>query len=543
MHTLFIWTFLSFLACSGKDDTDETDPGDTDETDDTDVLPEISDEAKAEIEDAATVDLRNSNATGAQIAVWRDGSLLYTVQYGTVHPDEGGEIGVDTLFQIGSDTKKLTAIGLLQQEAAGNLALTDTVADAIPGFSLERNPEWASQATLHDLISHQGGLYDYTPWTDAPADSDLHDRAFGVFAENEPAFAPGGSFWNYSNPNFAMAGLALETAAGRPYADILEDDIFAPLGLTHTFARKSEAVEYGDYATGAGIVGEASDPFNVWGPNTFEFGTLEMEDVTDNGFIRPAGLVWSTASDTARFGGFLIDGNEAVLPAAQLAKLTEPHVRLYPSYADQSYGYGLFVVRGIGLMDGYHDVPVWIHGGNTYSFTSTFYVLPEQHIAVSILSNGYGDDFSGTVATLLAELGDLPPVTEQPPISMVETDHSELVGNYTDPQLGDVTITDEDGVLKIAIPGLEAMDYTVGSKLTFIFTDVYTFKIDGSAYDLTFIKDDSGNYQWAVNRAIVGTRANSLGGPTHATRARRDVDLALVEMRRMNALNPLFHQP
>ena len=80
-------------------------------------------------------------------------------------------------------------------------------------------------------------------------------------------------------------------------------------------------------------------------------------------------------------------------------QITTPQAPFYPDIPGASYAYGLMITQGITLADGYHDVTVWQHGGNTFTHTSTFTILPEQRFAISILSNGYGDDFSKTDIT------------------------------------------------------------------------------------------------------------------------------------------------
>lgn len=517
--------FLLALACKHPADDVETDPIDTADTE-----PVLSDEALAAIAERANDDLLASLATGCQIAVWKDGAVVYTVEFGSADPDHADvAVTSDMLFQIGSDTKKLTALALLQQEAGGALARTDTVAQAIPGLSLAASPDWAGAATLHDLISHQGGLYDDTPWDHNPDDSYLHDRAFGTFAANEWEMAPPGAMWNYSNANFSVAGLAVQTAAERPYADVLEQDIFAPLGMTRTFARKSEVVADGNFAIGSGYTGSSEDPYDpFFGTSDYVEGTAAMDDVADNAFTRPAGLVWSTASDMASYGGFLIEGDADVIDAEGLSALSTPQVRLYPAYAGQQYGYGLMIYDGVTLFDGYHDLRVWSHGGNTLSFTSTTWILPDQRVSISILSNGYGDDFTNTAVELMTQLGDLPPVTDAPPVPTAETDHAALVGTYVDPYIGDMTITDTDGELRIFIPGLvDAGMAAAGSKLTLALTDVYTFRIGRATYDVTFVADDTGTYRWLRNRLVVGTRQQALTAHPSPTRPRDPAALAI----------------
>jgi len=209
------------LACSDKgddstaaeSDADTDADSDTDTDTDTDADPITKDDAEA-IVDRATLDISAGYASGAQIAVWYDGHVAYHWEVGT-NPASGDPITDDMLFQIGSDTKKLTAMTVLQQEAAGTLSRNDTLASVIGDYEVAQDPDWSAAVTLHDLISHQGETFDYTPWDSAPDDSDLAVRA-DVFAKRGWIHAPPGTYWNYSNTNFSLAGLAVEVASGRP---------------------------------------------------------------------------------------------------------------------------------------------------------------------------------------------------------------------------------------------------------------------------------------------------------------------------------------
>lgn len=510
---------LLLLACRAPTDTSGAFDTSGDTSADSQDTGLTGEEAVFEaIRKAANKDIRNSNATGASIAVWRDGAIVFAEGVGTRDPDTEDPVLTTTLFQIGSDTKKLAAIAALQQVEAGSLSLDSTVADVVPALSFALDPDLAGSLTLHELMSHQSGLFDYTPWVDNPDDADLYDRAIGRFAENEYAIGPSGLYWNYANPNFSLAGLMTQQVDGRMWPDIVEQDIFAPLGLTRTFARKSEVASDGDYAIGYGYYFpdgyDTFDPFA--GTPTFEYGTVSFEHTPDAGFVRPAGLVWSTASDMAMLEGFLIDGDPTVLSDDLRSALTTPHVALYPgtdvSFA--GYGYGLMInSAGWSGLDGYHDgVVLWAHGGNTMTMTSTTFLLPDQRIAVTVLSNGYGDDFSTTAVTALEGLVDLPEVTTTPDPFDPAENVEDLVGDWSGPVVGTVTIGWDGTVLSVDAPDLVAAGHDVGATLDPYAKDIYMLSIDGYSYDLAFYTGEDGT-SWLSNRQFAWSRGTALAGP------------------------------
>ncbi len=507
------------LACADPnskptDDTDHPAPdtADTDTGDTADTAESPYQEAFQAIRQAARLGLRSNNASGVSVAVWKDGEVIFAEGFGTKNPDTEDPVLPTTLFQIGSDTKKMTAIAALQQVEAGTLALDDTLADAVPDLVFAGDATLAGEITLHELLSHQTGLFDYTPWVEAPDDADLSDRATGRFADHEYAMGPSGLYWNYSNPGFSVAGLVTERAAGRSWPDLLEDDLFAPLGLERTFARRSSVEADGDYAIGYGIrLPSGYDTFDALAELDYEVGTVAIDETFDCGFTRPAGLVWSTASDMARFAGFLVDGDPDVVSDALLDEVRTPHVAMYPGTdaGDFGYGYGLMINTSgwNGIGGWYDDVPLWAHGGNTMSMTSAFFVLPQQRVAVAILSNGYGDDFTTLAVTALEGIADLPTPGEAESILGPPEDVEALAGTYFDAHaLGALTLTWDGTDLLVDAPDLEAAGFRVGDTLEPYAKDIYFLSVDGADYDLNVYRGEDGA-TYLVNRGFTWARA------------------------------------
>jgi CubicO group peptidase (beta-lactamase class C family) len=508
---------------NGEGDADTDSDSDTDT--DTDADPITAEDLEA-IEAEADADMGAGNATGCQIAVWFDGRVAYHWELGTVG-DSGESVTEDMLFEIGSDTKKLTAMALLQQEAAGTLARTDTLASVLEGYAVAQDPSWSESVTLEQLVSHQGATYDYTPFDPAPDDAALHDRAYGEFAERGWVHAPGGSYYNYSNTNFSLAGLAIETAAGRPFADVLQEDVIDRLGLEHTFVRYADVEAHGNLATGHGWAGWVDDPLDPFASgHNYVWGEVTFDEIAENAYTRPAGYVWSTASDMAALGGFFLEGDPAILSDEDRVAMMTPVVRKYPAVSWINYGYGTSIQQGLHLADGFRDEPLVYHGGNTGAMTSLWMVWPVHGVAISILSNGYADSFTATAIEILERLDVLGPPVEKPAgldLPTKETDHALLTGTFVDPYAGRIEVWDDEGALKIAMPDLEKRGVGVDEDLEPGFTDTYYTTVGGSPSDFTFIADDSGTYRWIRNRLFVGARVESAAPPRRTVRDRAPV--------------------
>lgn len=501
---------LAACAHDPAPDAPGTTGGDSDPV--TTTPPALDPDALDELRARVDRDFRNLLASGASVALWQHGDIVFAEGFGSADPDVEVPVTPDTLFQVGSDTKKMTAIAVLQQVEAGTLDLDDPLEQVLPDVELAANPEWNNTATLHQLLSQQGGLVDYTPWEDDPGDEVLAGRAAGVFSEEGWAMAPAGAFWNYANPNFSLAGLAAERAAGMPYADLLVERVIGPLGMDHTYARETDiapdeavAVGYGYWYTGE------RDWFDPFDDATYDAGRADRDRVIDNGFVRPAGMVWSTAPDMCRLAGFLMEGDPAVLGDTSRAAITTPYVNLVPSDPHDGYGYGVFVSDTYPDVHGnLHDAPFWFHGGNTLAYTSTFYMVPEQDFAVCILSNGYGDDFSRSAHTAIDLFAGVPSDTltrDDPPYTVDPATHA---GHYVDRAVGGIDITWHEDHLEIAMPDFEARGFHVDPVLTQTVNEVYSFTVEGGgAFEISFIDGQDGTpSRYLRHRYFVGVRTD-----------------------------------
>ena len=446
---------------------------------------------------AAAAELTASDAGGLSIAIWEDGEVVFAAGVGTTRPGGGAPITPSTRLQLGSTTKMYTAARLLQLVDAGHAELDQPLAAVFPDLDMASDPGSFDVITLRHALAHQGAFIDEVDWTHDP-----DDAALAAWAEDYASrgwlMAEPGRFWNYSNPGYSFAGLAIERLdpAGRPFAEQLTDEVFAPLGMTRTTFDRDAVAADGDYAVGtgytAGRFGELS------------YGEVTIDDLGVNASARPAGgMTWATPTDQLAMAGLLIDGAPGVLSGASAAALRTPQAAMDPTAA---YGLGVMLYDGFALADGYHTSPLWEHGGNTLAHTSAFYVLPEQRFAVSILSSGYGQSFIETAVAALS-LADLGPAGEAPALTVDPDRFDAHVGTYVDRQLGALTITRDGDALRVEWPDLAGYGYGVEPELTPLASDWFLLFVDGQPLDVRFIEGDTpGQSAWIVNRSFVGSR-------------------------------------
>jgi CubicO group peptidase (beta-lactamase class C family) len=502
---------LLLLALACKPDSDIRDTDTTPPTDDTGETGDTSDPDDGRVTEgcdesheafilALEADLAANDAPGVTAAVMEGGALTCRVALGSKSAEAEDPVGLDTLFQIGSTTKMFTAVALLQKVQDGTLGLKDTLAEAYPDSEFALDERWNDLIELEHLLTHQGGFYDYVDASASSDDGDLaawHAITFfpNLWLMNEP-----GQFWNYANPNYSIAGLVAEHHDERSYPDIMLDDVFAPLGMDRTMQRKSEVQADGDFAEGTGY---------YLAGGSHGYGPVPIEDVPDPASGRPAGVsTWTTPAQMMEMARFLIDGDPAILEDSLRQEMTEDQVPLGYGYGD-AYGYGVMTADGFQATETeYYELPLWNHGGNTSSYSSAFYIVPEQSFAVSILSSGYATDFSRSVVAAMTSLLELPDPVDPPELEFDPARLDLHVGSYSDDyNVGEIIITRQDDDLFIEMPLLDRYGYSVEPELYTVSSDVFYVGIDGAWYDLTFIggEGDSSS-QWVRNRAFVGTR-------------------------------------
>lgn len=463
--------------------------------------------------EALLEDLEESGAYGVSVAIMEGGEVTFAHAFGSKDAAGTEPLLPTTLMQIGSTTKQMTSVGLLQKVEAGDVALDDTLEEALPMLELTR-PEWTSGIQLHHLLSHQSGLLDLTQWYGAPEDDRLATFSYGGFATQVYQMNPAGAFWNYSNPNFVLAGLITEENDTRAYPDILGEDVFLPLGMDRTFLRKSEVEADGDFASSYGI--KVTSPTASSDPEE-----IDLEEISDFGWLRPAGLAWTTPTQMMAWADFIMRGNQDVLSDELRAEVTTRHVSTLYSEGTQGYGYGMFVSDGHMSEDGtWYPMRVWDHGGNTLSFTNILYILPDQDFAIAICSSAYGTDFGHSLDTAVRTLVDLPEPGTAPEYEVDPTEFDRHVGTYEDVyNVGQVIITREGDDLFISMPDLDAANIPYEPDLFAISSDIFILDIQGQSIDLTFVPDtEGGDSTYIRNRIFVATREEQT--PAFAPRTR-----------------------
>ena len=251
---------------------------------------------------------------------------------------------------------------------AGTLDLNAPITRYVPDLRLPA-PWDADSITLHHLLSHTSGMPEsYRLHRLALFDSVSLETWARDYLPRTPMAAPPGSFWNYSNAGFSLAGYLLEQVTGQPLADYAAEQVWRPAGMPLT-----------TFSTAAV---EAGDNF-AWG---HDGGRRLAPGDLPAGVLAPAGMAFSTPSELVSWALILAEGGGAVLSPASAAAIQTPHAATDWSPWEQ-YGYGVFVSSYRDRDDPEQLVTVFEHAGNTTGWGSELAWVPERGIAVSILDN------------------------------------------------------------------------------------------------------------------------------------------------------------
>lgn len=344
----------------------------------------------AQADPAARVDacVRSEMASrgihGAQLAVAVDGEIVFERAYGRRHRDREEPVDIHTQFRIGSTTKTLTALAIMQQVDAGAIDLDTPITRYLAGFALAE-PGQAERITVRHLLTHASGLHD-TSARDAsdlfgPTDPGAMGRWVAAQQGRAP-YAPPGRFWNYSSANYMYAGHILELVSGMSYPDYMDARVFRPAGMADSTLHAEEAVQRGNFA-----YGHYNNPFS---------GRLEIYDLNQaNNWARhPTGYANATAGDLVRFASLLMAGGGTLLSPTSTRAMQTRQQQLDQG-RDQFYGLGTFIEYFQGREMVHHD-------GGAWGWSATLKWIPEARVAVATVSNVGGISLSGSTSCALA---------------------------------------------------------------------------------------------------------------------------------------------
>ncbi len=264
--------------------------------------------ALAAIAAYAPAAMRNQGTPGLAVAITDRTRTLRIIALGDANVDARTPVTTRTRFPIGSITKSMTALALLEQHDAGQIDLNEAVQRYLPWFSIDSG---GTPILIHQLLSHTAGLPD-----DYAAERGYVYNVVALRAA-KTLFVPGTS-WSYSNDGYAVAGAVVARVDGRSWPDALRDRVLQPIGMTHTVP-----VFTPEYMANAAVGYQFRDNDR---PPPLHPALVAAQPMD---FVDPAGSVLSTPEDMAAYmrfylnGGRTSSGTQLIAPAT-FAAMTSP---------------------------------------------------------------------------------------------------------------------------------------------------------------------------------------------------------------------------
>jgi CubicO group peptidase (beta-lactamase class C family) len=402
---------------------------------------------------------------GLAIGVAEEGQLSYEKAIGYRDREAELPITADTVFGVGSITKAVTAVAILQLQEKQKLSVHDPVIHYLPEFKIP-NETLTNQMTIHHFLTHTSGLpplltlygavkrsmekdpkFEEDQQQENPLDSipaiDTYTDLMRFIAEAEPALlgTPGTEF-SYSNDAYALLGSIIEQASGMPYEQYVKEYILQPASMHSSGFLYEDLNEHEDIAVLYDIRMQAGE------------GTVfRSNNAWDAPAMRAAGFMKSTMNDMVKFMEIIrnagkVDGVQILSPES-VELMTTLHVK----YAHNSYyGYGLMIIPDFFGHKLIH------HSGDIKGVTAHMQIMPELNLTGIALANLTGAPTTKLLQSAFASLH----LNQLPEASHLHVEASDLSleklkeyeGTFASGDGMTIQAIIVDGKLQLAAPGI-----------------------------------------------------------------------------------------
>lgn len=299
-----------------------------------------------------------SDAPGLSVGVAKDNKLIYRKGFGLANVEHGVVNTPRTRFRIGSTTKHFTCLAALLLAENGKIEIDGSIRAYIPELGAQDG-----EPSLRQLMNHSSGYRCYIDLGFIADGEAVHPAANALEIQVQQARAnfPPGERTIYCNGGYNLLSIAIERVTGKPFAEVLEELIFEPLGMLDTQAVPSD-MEVHPRLAGLYVPRDGG-----WRRGIF---------ITEG--LRGEGNIISTVDDMLIWLAHL-RGEKKVGSAETWKQMTTPP-RLTNGFVSQ-YALGL-------ILDTYRGVPVIHHGGSVTGGTCQMITASDPALDVIIITNG-----------------------------------------------------------------------------------------------------------------------------------------------------------
>ena len=422
-----------------------------------------------EIDRLARRAMKAFDVPGMAIGVIRGGEIVYAKGHGVRELGQPGDVDVDTMFKIASNSKAFTAASLAILVDEGLVNWDGAVSDYIPEFRTS-DPWITAELSVTDLLAHRSGLVphagDLMLWPD-PNGFTRRDVIRGL--RYFPLVSDFRDSYNYDNVLYIVAGEIVPRVTGQGWESFVDERIMQPLGMDRCFAGAIPGSEMNNLAAPHGMIDG-------------ELAVIERSRIHGEPAVHAAagGVVCSVSSMlkwvAMQLGRGTSPDGVTIFSAARSREMWRPanwwsvSPRNYEWHRTHFNGYGL----GWRLSDvhGYKEVS---HTGSLAGMRAWTLMLPELELGIVVLSNGSNTSARNAVMQTIKyaylpegqrdwidtyrkldeqaeeEMKTRENARAQPARTVVEPRAlSAYAGRYRDPWFGEVTVSVAGDVLEFA---------------------------------------------------------------------------------------------
>ena len=383
------------------------------------------------------------------VLVAQKGKVLYQKGFGYKNAEEKFANDENSIFQIGSITKQMTAAVIMQLQQENKLSVRDKLSKYFEGFTN------GDKITIEHLLTHTSGIYNYTNDTvimkNNVAKHYSQQEMVALFKSYPSDFEPG-TKWSYSNSAYSLLGYIIEKVEGKPYEVVVRERISQPLGMTHSgfdFTHLTSADKTKGYFS------LAQQPVPA--------------PIVDSTIAYSAGAVYSTVGDLYKW--------ERAIYTARILNPESWKTVFTPFKNNYGYGWAIDTLYGRQYM---------AHSGGIHGYSSYILRFPQDELAVIVLDNASSNALAKISKSLAAVVMDKPYEipAEKKEIQLPETVLKQYTGEYQLAPNFSITVFLEGSQLKAQATGQPSFDL-YAEKENLFFLKVVDAKVE-------FIKNDKG---------------------------------------------------
>jgi CubicO group peptidase (beta-lactamase class C family) len=326
--------------------------------------------ASDDIDRIANEEMQRLKLPGLQIAIAKNGKLVYSRGFGLADLEQRVAVTPDTRFRTASVAKSLTATGVMLLAAEGKLDLDAPIATYCPAF--------AHPVTARQLLSHTSGVRHYARRGESRGTEHYFtiEDSLKLFKDDPLLFEPGTKL-GYSTYGYSVLGCAIEGVSKQPYDAFMRTRVFEPFGMRNTAADHHFTITP-NRARQYSVIAEN----DLRGLPPAVRKQVKAGDVVhayfhDTSMKRPGGGLVSTAEDLVRFA-IAFQKNEALRGLMWTIAKTADGREVVSQWGP--FGLGWFVrQRG-------ERTEIYTSGGQIGGRAS-MYVYPAEGIVLAVMTN------------------------------------------------------------------------------------------------------------------------------------------------------------